>query len=258
MTTASRSIFAVLMGIIVFFAVSPFVVLVVFAFSAGQNLSFPIPGWTFAWFHKLYGQREFWSAFWNTLIITGCVGAISTVLGTMAAVALTRMRFKVGAIFRTTLSLPLMLPPLVLAISFLTYFVSLDIKLDLATVIIGHVIFTQPIVILIVYARLEKFDDAVIDSARDLGASPLRAFFDITLPIIAPTVIGAALIAMALSMDDFIITFFTIGGGNTLPTFMWGMLRKGMNPSINVVALTLMAITFCVCLVSLRLVRYRG
>jgi spermidine/putrescine transport system permease protein len=86
----------------------------------------------------------------------------------------------------------------------------------------------------------------------------VQAFFHITLPIIGPTVVGAALIAMALSVDDFIITFFTIGGGNTLPTFMWGMLRKGMNPSINVVALTLMAITLGVTIASMRLIRYRG
>ena len=91
--------------------------------------------------------------------------------------------------------------------------------------ILSHLLFTQPFVVIVVYARMLSFDWRVVESARDLGASPLRAFVTVTLPIIQPTVIGAALIAVALSIDDFVITFFTIGGGNTLPTFVWGMIR---------------------------------
>ncbi|MDZ4735177.1 MAG: ABC transporter permease [Rhodospirillaceae bacterium] len=258
MKRVEKAIFGILIGAILIFVISPFAILLLFSFSAGENLSFPIPGWTLDWFRKLYAQREFWSAFQNSLIVTACVGVISTILGTMAAVGLVRIRRRAGVIFRSTLTLPLMLPPLVLGISFLTYFVTLGVPLDLSTVVVSHVVFTQPIVILIVYAGLENFDESVVHSARDLGASSLQAFFHITLPIIGPTVVGAALISMALSVDDFIITFFTIGGGNTLPTFMWGMLRKGMNPSINVVALTLMAITIGVSIASMRLIRYRG
>ena len=123
---------------------------------------------------------------------------------------------------------------------------------------LGHLVFTQPFGILIVYARMSKFDHAIGNSARDLGASPLRAYFSVTLPIIRPTIIGAALVAMALSLDDFIITFFTIGGGNTLPTLIWGMLRQGVDPSINVVALILMTLTIGVSIIALRITRYRG
>ena len=112
--------------------------------------------------------------------------------------------------------------------------------------------------ILIVNARMAGFDFAAIDSARDLGASASKAFFTVTLPIIRATVVGAALIAMALSLDDFLVTFFTIGGGNTLPIFMWGMLRRGVDPSINVVAVMLMLFSIGVSLVGLRVTRYRG
>jgi spermidine/putrescine transport system permease protein len=94
-------------------------------------------------------------------------------------------------------------------------------------VIIGHLVFTQPIVILIVYARMAAFDYATVNSARDLGASALTAFLTITLPIIRPTIVGAALVAMALSIDDFVLTFFTIGGGSTLPIYMMGLMRRG-------------------------------
>jgi spermidine/putrescine transport system permease protein len=250
-------IFGVLTLAVLVFIASPFVILTLFAFSEGSTLSFPITGLTLVWFGRLFEDREFWGAFSNSLVITGSVGVVSTVLGTMSAIALTRAGPRTGSALRGALTVPLMLPPLVLGIGLLTYFVTLGIKLDLITVILSHVVFTQPIVILIVYARLEKFDEAVIHSARDLGATPLQAFFQVTLPIIGPTVIGAALVAMALSVDDFIITFFTIGGGNTLPTFLWGMLRKGMNPSINAVALILMAVTVSVSVLSMRFIRYR-
>ena len=97
----------------------------------------------------------------------------------------------------------------------------------------GHIVITQPFVILIIYARMVNFDYAVLDSARDLGASPWTTFRTVTLPLIQATIIGAALIAIAISLDEFVITFFTIGGGNTLPTFVFGKIRTKLDPSIN-------------------------
>ena len=111
----------------------------------------------------------------------------------------------------------MMMPALIIGIALLVYFVRLlDLPLSLGTVILGHLLIAQPFVILIVYARLATFDWAAVESARDLGASPLTAFRTVTLPIIQPTIVGAALIALSISLDDFVITFFTIGGGNTL------------------------------------------
>jgi spermidine/putrescine transport system permease protein len=156
------------------------------------------------------------------------------------------------------LTLPVMLPPLVLAVALSNYYSSLGLPFGLPTVILGHLVFTQPFVILIVHARLVGFDYRIINSARDLGASPLRAFFTITLPVIRPTVIGAALVAMALSLDDFILTFFTIGGGSTLPVYMWGLMRKGVNPQINVASLVLISMTIGASLLAIRATRYRG
>jgi spermidine/putrescine transport system permease protein len=126
------------------------------------------------------------------------------------------------------------------------------------TVILGHLVITQPFVILIVHARMVGFDHSLIDCARDLGASPLMAFLTITLPIVRTTIIGAALIAMAVSLDDFIIASFTIGAGNTIPTLVWSMLRTSLDPSINASATILIALTIGATLVALRLSRYRG
>jgi spermidine/putrescine transport system permease protein len=117
---------------------------------------------------------------------------------------------------------------------------------------------TQPYVILVVYSRMATFDFAVVDSARDLGASPMRAFFTVTLPIIRTAVVGAALIATAHSIDDFIITFLTIGGGNTLPTLVWGMLRTTLDPRVNAIATMLILTTVASTVLALRLSRYRG
>ena len=143
-------------------------------------------------------------------------------------------------------------------LALLVFYVQVGLTLGVFTVVLSHLVFTQPFVILIVYARMLGFDHAVVDGARDLGASPLKAFFSVTLPIIRPTVVGAAFIAMALSMDDFIITFFTIAGGNTLPTFIWGMIRTQTDPTINAIATILIALTVSSSLIALRMTQYRG
>lgn len=126
------------------------------------------------------------------------------------------------------LSAPLMLPPLVLGVALLSFYVAVGIKLGLVTVIVSQLLFTLPFVILVVTARLRSFDFRIVESARDLGAGRWSAFRTVTLPIIQPSIIGAALISLALSLDDFIVTFFTIGSGNTLPTFVWGMIRTSL------------------------------
>lgn len=245
-------------SLIAFFMLSPLVLLVLFAFSDKQLLTFPITGLTLKWFSVVLTNAKFWAAFENSLIVTGVVGAVSTVVGTMGASALVRMRPRAVGIMMSAISLPVMLPPLVLAIALSSYYTSVGIKLGLPAVIAGHLVFTQPFVILIVHARLAGFDQAIVRSARDLGASPFRAFMTVTLPIVRPTIVGAALVAMALSLDDFILTFFTIGGGSTLPVYLWGLMRKGVNPQINVASLILITMTIGASLIAMRATRYRG
>jgi len=258
MIEVSSVIWRIILGAIVVFMLTPLVVLVLFSFSESSLLRFPITGLTTDWYAIVFERRQFWAALDNSLIVTGTVGGVSSVVGTMAALALARARPRVAGAAMALFTLPVMVPPLVLGIGLLSYFTSVGIPLGLNTVIMSHLIFTQPFVMLVVYARMASFDYTIVNSARDLGASPLRVFFTIVLPIARPTIIGATLIAMALSLDDFIITFFTIGGGNTLPTFLWGMMRKLMTPQINVVAVCIMALTITVSLIALRISRYRG
>ena len=240
------------------FMLMPLAIVVLFSFSEDRAIAFPISNFGLRWWVVLFANNAFWPSVARSLVVVSAVGAVSSVVGTLAAFALSRMEPALAGRCMATLTLPLMLPPLVLGIMLLSFFTQSGIALGLHTVILGHVVFTQPLVILIVYASLVGFDHEMVSAARDLGATPSRAFRTVTLPVLRPSIIGATLVAMAISLDDFIVTFFTIGGGNTLPTFLWGMLRKGVSPQLNIVSLILMGMTIGISLVAMRMTRYRG
>jgi spermidine/putrescine transport system permease protein len=258
MKGTSQFAWRVVGGLFVVFLLTPLLLVVFFAFTNRGLTNFPVDHLSLRWWQDMVEARGFASALSNSLIIAGSVGLISAILGTMGAMGFARLPKRRAGIAMAVLCLPLMMPPLVLAVALLTAFVSIDIQLGLHTVILAHLLFTQPFVILVVYARMATFDYSVIDSARDLGATPLQAFFTVTLPIIRPVVIGAALIAAALSLDDFIITFFNIGSGNTLPTFIWGMIRTALKPTVNAIGTLLLLLTVGSTLIALWLTRYRG
>lgn len=242
----------------VIFFLAPLVIVVLFAFTDRQLTNFPLTGPSLRWWWELLEIRQFPQALGNSLIIAGAVGVVSAVVGVTAALGLARAPRRAAGIAIGVLCLPLMLPPLVLAVALLSFYVSVGLRPSLLTVILSHLLFTQPFVIIVVYARLAGFDWRIVESARDLGATPFHAFRTVTLPIIRPTVIGAVLLAVALSLDDFVITFFTIGSGNTLPTLLWGMIRTGLTPSVNAIGTLLIVLTLGATLVALRLTRYRG
>ncbi len=245
-------------GLVVVFMLTPLVLVVLFSFTDNALTNFPINAMSLHWYRILVANPEFWSAFENSLKISGSVALISTVIGTMAAMVLARMRERLANAALMILAAPVTLPALVIGIALLVFFNKTGIPLSLGTVIASHLVITQPFVILIVYARMVTFDHATVDSARDLGASPWRAFWTVTFPIVSSTVIGAALIALSISLDDFIVTFFTIGGGNTLPTFVWGKVRTYLDPSINAIGTILITLTVGSTAIALWIGRYRG
>lgn len=258
MNARSNIVWGIVAVAFIVFLLSPIVLLVVFSFTSRTLTNFPIDGLSLRWWQEMVVTRQFWPAFANSLIIGLCVALVSAVVGTLAAMGLAAMPKRRASIIMALLTLPVMLPPLVLGVALLSFYVTIDLKLGLPTVILSHVLFAQPFVILIVHARMVNFDPRVVESARDLGATPLQAFFTVTLPIIRPVVIGAALIAMALSIDDFIITFFTIGTGNTLPTLVWGMIRTGLTPAVNAIGTLILLLTIGSTVIALQLTRYRG
>lgn len=244
--------------IITAFMTLPLLLVILFSFGTSVVMTFPIPGFTLDWYRALLARDEFAGALRNSLVITASVGLGATVIGTLAAMVIARMRPGRSATAMFLFGLPMMMPPLVLALAILAFFSAIGVKLSLLTVILAHLTFTLPFVILIVSARLRDLNPAMADSARDLGASPFTVFRTVTFPLIRPTLFGAALIAMSLSLDDFIITFFLIGGGNTLPTLVWGMLRTGIDPQVNALGTLILLFTIGTAAIALRLTRFRG
>jgi spermidine/putrescine transport system permease protein len=245
--------------LVLIFMITPILLVIVFSFNRSALTSLPLTGFTFDWYAKLFDNRSFRPALQNSLIVGCGVALASVVIGTMAALALARLPVRQAGGIIATLSLPMMMPALIIGVSLICFFLRfLDLRLSLVTVTLGQLVIAQPFVILIVYARMASFDHAVIDSARDLGASAWTAFRTVTLPIIRPTIVGAGLIALSISLDDFVITFFTIGGGSTLPIYMMGLMRRGVNPQINVASLVLVTMTIGASLIALRATRYRG
>lgn len=245
---------------LVFVAVllSPLMLVVLFAFSAKAISNFPIPGWTLRWWREMLGFEPFFPALTNSLLIGATVGLLAAIVGTMAALGLACLPQREARIAMVALALPLMLPPLFLAVMLLVWFLFLDLALGLRTVVLAHLLFTLPFVVIVVHARLSSFDFRTVEAARDLGASPFRAFLDAMLPVIRPVVIGAALMAIALSIDDFILTSFTIGGGNTLPILVMSTLRTSVTPMTNAIGTMLIALSIASTLAALYLTRYRG
>ena len=244
---------------VVLFMLTPLALVVIFSFGRNALTAFPMGGLTLDWYRALFANDTFWGAARNSAIVAIAIGLGSTAIGTMAALVLSRLPARYAQPALQVLAFPIMLPALFIALALVTYFVRLlDLQLGLPTVILGHLVITQPFVILIVHARLAGFDHNLVDSARDLGAPPLTAFLTVTLPIVRTTIIGAALIAMAVSLDDFVVTFFAIGSGNTIPTLVWSMVRTTLDPSINASATILITLTLGATLLALWLSRYRG
>jgi len=252
-------IWRLILALFLFFMLGPIVLVVVFSFGSNALIGFPMGALTFDWYLKLVGDTGFHAAFWTSLIVALSTAILSTLTGTLAAFGLMRVAPSVGRAILAALSLPVLLPPLVVAIAIVVLFVrGVGIGLGVPVVILGHILVTQPFVILIVAARLSRFDESAVEAARDLGATRWQAFRRVTIPLIATALVGAALVSAAISLDDFIIASFTIGGGNTISTFVWGKMRTTLDPSINAIATILLLLTVGLSAIALRVSRYRA
>lgn len=178
----------------------------------------------------------------KSLVVALFVSVASVVVGTAGAWLLHRHRFKGGRSLVTVLSLPLVVPDVILGVSLLILFRTLHIELGLTTVVLAHMTFCVPFVLAAVRARLAGLDPALEEAATDLGATPLQAFMHVILPSLMPAVVSSALLCFALSMDELIVTYFTSGpAAQTLPVVMFGMAKVGANPSLHALATLLVA-----------------
>ena len=228
------SSYAVLVYVFLFF---PIVLLVLFSFNANRYGTFPITGWTLTWYRQAFSDYQVHDAVSTTLNVAFQVTLISTIIGTCAAFPLVRSRLPFREGIRIIFILPIMIPGLLIGVSLLVLFTStFHWTLSPETAVIGQSVYTTPFVILLVAARLQGFDTALERAAADLGANTFQRLRRIVLPLILPAIFAGALFAFTLSLDEFIITYFLIGGHNTLPIFIYTQVKFGITPEVNAVA----------------------
>lgn len=204
-------------------------------------------GFSLRWYVRLAGEREIWRAFGNTLLVAVTATAAATVLGTTAALALHRWRGRLQQLHYGLIYMPLVVPEILTGISLLLFFVALGVRLGLATLALAHVTFCISFVAMVVLARLQDFDETLMEAARDLGASGWTAARTVLLPLLAPGIVAGALLAFTLSVDDFVISFFVAGPGTTtLPIRIYSMIKHGSPPLINALSTLLILFTFAV------------
>ena len=224
-------------GAILTFLYLPVVVIVLFSFTDSPRLSLPIEGFTFDWYRKAFSNPLMMTALQNSVTLATITALATGALGASFAFGLVKLKSR--RLRNTLLAsnlLPAVMPLLVIGIALAVFFNVLGSRQGLLNAAFGHVMVCLPFVALTMNARLENFDFSVIEAAQDLGASPSRTFLDITFPLVRPSIIGAALLAAALSLDEFVVTWFNIGSAQTLPVLVWGLVRTGIDPSINAVA----------------------
>ena len=219
------------------FLFAPIVLLVLFSFNANKYGTFPFTGWTTDWYGQIFGDYQIKDALATTLRVAVEVTAIATVVGTAAAFPLVRSRLPFRSGIRIAFTLPIMIPGLLIGVSLLVLLTStFHFQLSPQTAVIGQAIYTTPFVLLLVAARLQGFDTALERAAADLGANAFQRLRRVVLPLILPAIVAGALFAFTLSLDEFIITYFLIGGHNTLPIFIYTQVKFGITPEVNAVA----------------------
>ena len=216
----------------------PLVIVVAYSFN-DSRLNAEWVGFTLHWYRVLASDEQMLRAAANSLLIACAASAIATVLGTMAGIAIHRYKLKLLPVMVIT---PVAMPEILLGVSLLLFFIQvLNLTLGLFSVLIAHITFCIGFVAIIVRARLAGMDESIFEAARDLGATPWQTFRLVTLPLILPGVIAGALMAFTLSIDDFVITFFTAGVGVApLPLQIYSMIKIAVTPEVNAVSTLLM------------------
>jgi len=220
-------------ALVLIFLYAPIAVLVIYSFNSSR-LSILWKGFTFRWYQELWHNAPLLRAAKNSLAIAGVVTVLSVVLGTMSAWLLYRYRFRAARSIQTLVMSPMVMPEILMGISLLIFFASVGFALGFTTVVIGHVTFCFPFVFAAVQARLQGLDPAMEEAALDLGATPWRAFWHVTLPSLRPAIVVGALMAFTLSLDELIVTIFTTSASSaTLPIRVFGMAKIGLSPMLN-------------------------
>jgi spermidine/putrescine transport system permease protein len=227
--------------LIFIFLFAPVALVVLFSFNKTAALTFPFHGFSLRWYREVFSSSTYTSAIFASLQVAVTAVLLVSIVGTLAALGISRYEFPGRRLLRSVMFAPAALPGLFIGIALLTLFVQMHASLSIWTVTVGHLIYTLPYFFLVANSRLSRFDFALEESARDLGAGPWHTFRRVTLPIVAPTLIAGALVVFSLSWDEVFITFFIVGSRVTLPIVIYSTVRQAVDPSVNAISTLLLA-----------------
>ena len=232
---------------VVVFLYAPIAILLIFSFNNSELPTFPLSGFTLKWYHQFLVNPDLKAALETSAIIAALSSAAAVVLGTLASIALVRRSFKGKAPVSALLLSPLVIPYVVFGISLLLLFHTMGIPRSILTVVIGHIVISLPYTILVLMPRLQQIDVSLEEAAYDLGASRLRTFRSITLPLILPAVVSAFLIAYTTSFDEYAVASFVAGTRTTFPIFLYSALRfPNQLPQVIAVAVVVITLSLVV------------
>lgn len=229
--------------LVLLFNYLPIIVVVVYSFNASKYSNWA--GFSLQWYEKLFRNSQILRSLNNSLILAFSSCGLSILIGTAGAVGMARSRFRTQGLLENVSMIPMMMPEIILGMAYLAFFSIISIPFGMLTLIIAHTTFCIPYIFINVQSRLVGLDPAYVEAARDLGASPTRAFYDVTLPLITPAILSGALLSFAMSMDDVVISFFVTGTtSNTLPLQVYSMLKMGVTPEVNALCTLMLLMVF--------------
>ena len=211
----------------------PLIVVVVFSFN-DSKLTVGWKGFTLRWYAELFRDAALMEALGNSILLGVLSCLFAAVIGTLGAIGMARVHFKTKGMMEYLSTIPMIVPEIILAMAFMAFFSTLGLPFGMVTLVISHTAFCIPYVFMMVKARLVGIDKSLEEAARDLGASPARTFWDITLPLIMPAVLSGCILAFAMSFDDVVISLFVTGPTlSTLPIKVYTQIKTGVTPEIN-------------------------
>lgn len=248
------------LGLCFLFLYAPIAILIIFSFNESKNRA-TFTGFTFKWYQALFHNDLIMRSLWNTLLVAVTASILATLFGTIAAVGISGMRKRMRSAMMNVTYLPVINPEIITGISTMLLFVYLKevlhLELGFFTVLIAHITFCLPYVILNVLPKLRQMDPSLYEAALDLGCGPFKAFIKVVVPEILPGIASGFLMSFTFSLDDFIITYFTSGSSfSTLPVTIYSMTRMKINPQIN--ALSTLMFLFVLVLLLLMNIRKKG
>lgn len=239
------------MGGAFFFLYFPIVSLIVFSFNdSKRNITWK--GFTLRYYESAYENSQLHEAFLNSMIVASISTTVSTILGAMLGLALYRFRFPAQGPYEGMVHLPIVIPEICLAVAMVAFFATVEIPLGLFTITVSHIAFSIPFVAVVIRARMAGFDRSLEEASYDLGASQWQTFWNVTFPYMQPGLVAGSLLAFTLSLDDFVITFFTSGpGSTTFPIKIYAMVRFSVSPEVNAASTALIVVTLALTITAL-------